>query len=392
MFLLLFSFPSYAALTPLEVFQKGTEENSGLPRTWFKKLDAYRSKVSEEYGLDFAFIFNYAQQAILKSSSNRGKTRGTWYWNLEIAKKLWQGAQLFSEFEVDKGKGVDKLLPTFSFFNENSGEDAWLYLPVVYLEQKLFNDRLLIAAGKTDLSYWFDYNEAAGSADTQFLSSSLVNNLTIPFPAKGIAAMVNFTPYEWLYFQSGAATAKAHSTKTGLTDAFNSTFFINELGLTPKFGSLAGNYRFIFRANREKLDYINSDENEIKKNDFGFGISFDQAVTSRLTLFLRYGFADPKVRDIEYFWSGGVQLSEPIPGRKFDILSFGVSRSIFGNDFREANGEDTARFETFYEVYYSYQVNSSLSLSPNLQIVTNPNADKAADTEVVCGLRFMLSF
>ncbi len=393
LFILSVAIPSsQAALTPLEISQQEEEKSVTLPQEiWFKKLAAYREHISEKYGTNFAFIFNYAQQAILKSGNDRGKNRGVWYWNLEVAQKLWPGAELFAEFEVDKGKGVDKFLPTFSYFNENSGDDAWFYLPVLYLEQKFYEDKALVAAGKLDLTYWFDWNEVASSADTQFLSSSLVNNLAIPFPAKGIGALISLTPYEWLYFQSGAATARATSTQAGVSDAFNSAFFINELGLASKVASLKGNYRFIFHLTHEKQEYINSDEE--KKNTAGWALSFDQAVTQKITLFFRYGFADQKVSDIEQFWSFGGQIMGPIPGRKFDCLGVGVARSIFGNDFREANDPDlTSRSETMYEIYYSYNLNSSLILTPNLQIVTNPNADKSAETEIVCGLRFLLTF
>jgi carbohydrate-selective porin OprB len=62
-----------------------------------------------------------------------------------------------------------------------------------------------------------------------------------------------------------------------------------------------------------------------------------------------------------------------------------------GNDYRQAN-EGTSRSETMYEIYYSYNLNSAITLTPNLQIVTDPNADKTADTEIVCGLRFLLNF
>jgi len=261
------------------------------------------------------------------------------------------------------------------------------------MEQRFFDDKLFFAAGKLDLSYWFDWNEAASSADTQFLSSALVNNLTIPFPAKGLGAMASIKPLDWLYFQSGAATARASSTKVGLSDGFNSTLFINELGLTPKFGSLQGNYRFIFYLDREKLDCLNSDET--KKSNIGWALSFDQAVTDRITLFFRYGFADQKVSDIEYFWSGGAQFLEPIPGRKFDCLGIGIARSILGNDYREANAAEdygVSRAETMYEIYYSCHLNNSLTLTPDIQMVTHPNAEESAKTEIVCGLRFLLSF
>jgi len=390
--LTLFPCPSYAAPTPLEISDQEEEKSEISPeKTWFKSFNDSRENFAEKYGTRFAFLFNYTQQTILDSSNDLGKSQGVGYWNFEVAQRLWKGGELFSEFEMDRGRGVDKFLPTFSVFNENSGNDANLYIPALYIEQKIIGDKLFLAAGKLDLSYWFDCNDVANSADTQFFSSALVNSLTLPFPSKGIGAMASFKPYEWMYFQAGAATARANYTKTGLSDAFNSAFFINELGLSPKlFGALKGNYRFIFNINHEKLDFINSDET--KTNSLSWALSFDQAVAENITLFLRYGFADQKVRDIEYFWSCGGQITEPIPGRKQDILAAGVAQSIVGGDYREANGEDTARSETIYEVYYSYNLNPAVSLTPNIQIVAHPNADKTADTEVVCGLRFLLSF
>ena len=185
----LFLYPLYAALTPLEISEQEEDRGeSSVKKTWFKEFNDSRESFAEKYGTRFAFLLNYAQQSILESSHDEGKSRGVWYWNLELEQRLWQGAELFTEFEVDRGKGVDKFLPTFSGFNDNSGDDANLYLPAVYMEQKLLGERVLLAAGKLDLSNWFDCNNVANSADTQFLSSALVNSLTLPFPAKGISA------------------------------------------------------------------------------------------------------------------------------------------------------------------------------------------------------------
>lgn len=371
---------SEASLTPIEISK---EKRGG-------GLDKYRNHLVREYGTEFAFFVNYTQQIITKSSHDKGKSRGVGYLNLEIEQRLWQGAAAFIELESDKGRGVDHFIPTFSVFNINSGEDVNIYIPKLHIEQNLSADKISISAGKLDLSNWFDGNVAAESGDTQFFSSALVNSLTIPFPAKGLGARIQFKPYEWIYFESGASTARASSTKTGLSDGFNSVFFVNELGLSPKIGSLKGNYRLIFHMNHEKLERIDG-EGE-RNDDLGYGISFDQEVTKGITLFLRYGHADERVRNIKHFWSFGGQIIEPIPGRKFDCLGVGVARSIMGKDYRDASEEEAARSETIYEVYYSCNLNNFFILTPNLQIVTNPNADKAAKTAVVCGLRFLLSF
>lgn len=379
---------SEAGLTPLVISEQ--KEEIPAQRAWFNNFTGYRDNFAQKYGTEFAFLLNYAQQIIADSKQSQGKSRGVGYLNFEIKQRLWPGAAAFMELETDKGRGVDKFIPTFSWFNSNSGADASFYIPELYLEQDLCQDKISIDAGKLDFSDWFDASAVAGSADTQFLSDALVDNLTIPFPAKGIGAMINFKPYEWLYLESGAATAEAHSTKAGLSDGFNSLFFISELGLSPKICSLQGNYRFIFHLNHQRLERIDEEGDEV--NDSGFAVSFDQAITEGITLFFRYGLADEKVRDIKYFWSFGGQITEPIPGRKLDCLGIGVARSIMGKDYREANGEDTARAETISEVYYSYSLNKAFTITPDIQIVINPGADKTAKTAVVCGLRFLLSF
>lgn len=379
-----------AAPTALDVERATREDAFVPPETWIKAYNEAKEGFAQRYGTRFAVLFNYAQQAIVHSRHDQGKIRNLWYWDLEVMQDLWPGADLVMDLEVDKGKGVDKFLPTFSIFNTNSGADASLYIPDLYLEQKACADKLFLATGKVDLSNWFDVNEVANSGDTQFLSSALINNQAIPFPAKGLGAMINFKPCAWLYLQSGAATARAQYTKTGLSDGFNSTFFINELGLAPKFKGLQGNYRFIFYLNHEKVELINQEGT--KNDDAGFGVSFDQAVTRRITLFLRYGLADEKVRDIEYFWSCGVQITGPLPGRKSDCLGLGVARSILSDDYRTFNDPDISRAETIYEAYYSYSVNDMLALTPNIQVVTDPSGDKTEGTYVVCGLRCLLSF
>lgn len=377
-----------AALTPIEISEakKAIPSSEERPNNFVK----YREGLADKYGTELAFLFNYTQQAILRASHDQGKSRGVGYLNLEVKQSLWPGAAVFLEVESDNGMGVDKYIPTYSVFNSNYGEKIGFYVPELYLEQILFSEKISISFGKLDLSDWFDANIAAECADTQFLSSSLVNNLAIPFPAKGLGGLVSFMPYEWVYFQTGAATARASSTKTGLSDGFNSTFFINEMGLSPKIGELKGNYRLIFYLNHEKLERL--DQEGEKKDTVGYALSFDQEVTNRVTLFFRYGNADEKIWDIKHFWSFGFQIAEPFPGRKLDFLGFGVARSVMGDDYRSANEEIASRDETIYEIYYSYNLNPLISLTPSLQIVDNPSADKTAKTAVVLGMRFLLSF
>jgi len=385
----IFVFQVFAATTTLNIFEELPVQKPP-PKGWLEKIQQTREYLEENQGLIFASLFNSQQQIILHSKRDEGTSRNLWYYNLEIEKTLWKGAEAFIEFEVDKNKGVDKFFTTFSQFSDNGGENASLYIPVLYLQQNFFQDKFYAYAGKFDLSYWFDFNEAAGSADTQFQSSALVNNLTIPFPAKGMGAMFGMQAWEWFYFQSGVATARASSTKIGLSNAFNSELYLNEAGFSPRIKELKGNYRFIFWMNHEKQALI--DESEEKENDSGFALSFDQQITKRLTLFTRYGLANQKVRDIAHFWSFGGQYVTSFGSRKKDYCGLAVAQSLISNDYRDFYGPQTAPSETMCEAYYCWVFNDYVMLTPNLQAVFNPNADKEADNLMVFGARFLAVF
>ncbi|MBU2222266.1 MAG: hypothetical protein KJ722_06555, partial [Candidatus Omnitrophica bacterium] len=107
---------SWAALTPIEISEQVAEEAQGqqAKESWFNTFNRSRDKFAEKYGTRFGFVFNYCQQAILQGQNDEGKSRGLWYWNLDLSQQLWPGGSLIVEFEMDKNKGIDKFIPTYS--------------------------------------------------------------------------------------------------------------------------------------------------------------------------------------------------------------------------------------------------------------------------------------
>ncbi|MCX5710479.1 MAG: hypothetical protein NT060_00675, partial [Candidatus Omnitrophica bacterium] len=55
------------------------------------KFRVNRETLAQKYGFEYAFLLNYAQNFILNSSQNEGKSRGLWYWDLEMSQRLWEG-------------------------------------------------------------------------------------------------------------------------------------------------------------------------------------------------------------------------------------------------------------------------------------------------------------
>jgi len=376
--------------TSLELSEESdrSAEAEAKPKSLVEKILKEKKDLKEKYGTTIAFVINAQIQSALYAKTNKGKSRAAWYYNMALEQKLWKDAYAHLEFEGGHNKGIDKLLPTFSVFNGKAGEPAYFYVNKFYLGQGFFQKKGFLAAGRLDLSDWFDTNKVANSGDKQFLSASLVDNLIIPFPQRGLGAMAKFKPADWFYFQAGAADAEAVSTRVGLDNSFQGAFFISEFGFSPKVRDLQGNYRFIIDYDRVKLGRIDGSGN--KNGDYGYALSFDQQVTKHITLFCRYGFADQDVRNIQYFWSCGGQLSEPIPGRKNDVLGFGLAQSIFGDDYRQVNAKASA--ETMYEIYYNFSAYPFVKIIPNLQVVTHPDGNKDSSCDVVVGTRLLVAF
>lgn len=378
----------FAEETAHQLSDKVEKEAAAQPDSWMARLSKVRQGIEDRYGTDFALLINSQVQTSIYSKDHQGKTRGAWYYDIGIGQRLWKDSHAIFEFEGGHNKGINKYFPTFSVLNGASGDTCYAYVTKLYLYQGLLDKKAFFAAGRLDLSDWFDTNAAANSSDTQFLTSALVFDLSIPFPQKGLGAIINFAPRDWFYIQAGASDAKSVSTMVGLKDCFRGSFFIGEFGFLPKIKGQQGHYRFIFHYNHQKLGLISQDGSV--RHDHGAALSFDQQVNRHLILFCRYGFAEQKVRKIWHFWSLGAELAEFISGRPDDFMGIGMSQSIFGNDYRQA--ESAAQAETIYELYYNFHALPFLQVIPNLQIVTHPDADKDQSAIVIAGARAAVIF
>ncbi|MFC1576213.1 carbohydrate porin [Candidatus Omnitrophota bacterium] len=394
---LLFCFAgvSYGRMPTSRLSRKRTElfkpllPNTDLQRA-IERLRQTRDDFEKKYGTYFSFLVNYQFQDALASERNEGNARNSWYYSIDIEQRLWEGASGEVEIEGDFGKGIDPLLPTFAGLNGAATADSSLYIPRYFLTQKAWDERIRFSFGKIDLSDWFDQNEVASSNDTQFLSNALANNLIIPFPGKGLGCWANFKFLDWVYIRSGFSDAAAISNQPGFRWPLRNPFFINELGLTPKIGSLQGNFRFIYWINFQKREFLNGEGSY--NNDNGFGVSFDQEVLENTSLFFRYGYAQQKVRSVDNFWSIGGQTRGLFTGRKYDVLGFAMTQSLTGDAFQKNSGYPTGSAETLFETYYRFEFYKTLTVTPDLQVVIDPAAQKKAKCDVVGGVRVALIF
>ena len=276
------------------------------------------------------------------------------------------------DLEATGGDGVDSRVSSFSGLNGVAGStgdttrfrEAWV-------EHSAFDDRLIVTAGKIDMSNYFDSNAVANDENGQFLSGAFVHSAVLPFPDNGAGVRLEAKLAESVTFGLGYGSGDGDS-----ADILDHGFGIAELGYQCKVGELEGNYRIY-----ASLDGSNPDT----KKGFGFGVSLDQQITDKLTLFARYGQSDEDVYDVKMAWSAGGQYAGLIPGRADDVfgLAYGQVQGI---------GAIADSQEKLVEAYYKFVVSDQIEIAPVVQYLVNPAGINGADNVLALAVRTQVSF
>jgi porin len=83
---------------------------------------------------------------------------------------------------------------------------------------------------------------------------------------------------------------------------------------------------------------------------------------------------------VSYFWSGGLIWNGPFPSRANDTLALGAANSWF------SDSQPGLTTETTLESAYTYEVNSWLDITFDLQYIVNPGGSGTVDDAVIAGM------
>jgi hypothetical protein len=256
---------------------------------------------------------------------------------------------MFMDVEAIGGAGPDEEFGTRAGLNADAGSlqssdgvdrlqvrEAWL--------QADHPDKLFaLAAGKIDLTNYFDANAVANDETTQFLTSALVNNPALEQPVNGPGAVLTWNTFRDAYVS--VASQSADDSGSRITD---DAFSIGEVGYrSTLLWGRPGHIRLWGR-------YAGG----VKHSPKGSGVSLDQMVTSRLTWFGRAGVAEKDHREDIDAWSTGFEWKGPLPARPRDRL--GVGFTLQKADLADRNAR--ARDELL-ESYYSFHISEQMSAS-----------------------------
>lgn len=284
------------------------------------------------------------------------------------------------DVESTGGDGIDtaEKIGSFSGLNGVAGSTGdTVRFREAWVEHSALNDRLVLTAGKIDMSNYFDSNAVANDENGQFLAGAFVHSAVLPFPANGPGVRLEAKLAEPLTFGLGYGSGDAGSDDSAdSADIFDHGFGIAELAYQCKAGELEGNYR-IYAS-------LGGSNPETKKG-FGLGVSLDQQITDKLTLFARYGRSDEDVYEVNQAWSAGGQYAGLFQGRDEDVLGLAYGQI-------KAVGAVADSQERLAEVYYKYKVSEQIEVAPVLQYLVNPSGNSGADDVLALALRTQISF
>lgn len=344
---------------------------------------------------------------------------------------LWPGGTIVLKAEPKWGDGVwqskvGSLLPTnFDAVIPGYGEGCMFTLSEWFIQQVLFEGKLVLIGGKLFGARAFDRNVFANDEKTQFMNVAFRNVPMIPtflpYTTLGVGAIVN--PTEWLSIMTAVAETDNKAKTIGFSEGWHgkgNTTVIHEWAVKVNPFDLPGNQRvgFVWSS----LDFPHVAPNEPFKSTADLAIkllgekmankvvntlgtfqnckdnvmlyyNFDQYLytkpddpTQGIGVFGRFGWARQDVNPACHFYSVGLGGKGLIPERAND--SYGL-----GYYFLDLSNHLPSMFhsEQGIECYYNIQITPWFHISPDLQIIIDPGGTSQRDVALVGGVRFQLN-
>lgn len=335
--------------------------------------------------------------------------------------------RLFAQFRLGQGEGLAFTSPGFSStpnstaFQLSEGDDsaailaqAWYQLDVPLNGTRTdASQHLKINFGKIDPFVFFDQNTVADDESSRFLNNAFVHNPLLDSggaagvdaygfsPGARLAYHVDGMAGDWWRVSLGAFGAGEGAS---FRDSFDQPFVIAQMEAGHLYDGLPGTYRAYAWTNGSATSYSNPAASGTERQS-GWGLSADQQVTETTTLFARYGHAIQGNVRFNHAVTAGLELNGAAWGREKDRLGFAGGWLSAGKGFQadaptlDSDGLDGPDFgyaasgaERLAELYYAWQVNDHLELTPDLQWISRPGADGVAEDLTILGLRATMGF
>lgn len=311
-----------------------------------------------------------------------------------------EGGVFYAGFQTQEGQDGSVETGDLQAYS-NIDADDFTALYEIWYEQRLFDGRARVKAGKVDANADFAFvdNGSEFIHSSPGFSPTLFVLPTYPDPAFGVLGFVGEGGglYAGAGLFDGALQEGVPTGTRGPSTLFGAPadlFLIAEAGhawggdagALP--GRLAGG---VWHHTGSFTRFSGGAESGAS----GFFAVFDQTLYTEpgdsgqgIGLFAQYGWADPDLSPVEHHLGLGAQWVGPLPGRDDDIIGLMISAAVLSD---EPGAGLTDEAETAVELFYKVQLGDHLSLKPDLQYIANPGG-AGLDDAWVATLRAELAY
>lgn len=339
--------------------------------------------------------------------------------DLNLATHLEDYGSFYVHLEGGNGGGIQDHVASFSVPNydaydtKNASSQSDVTISEAFYEFSFLDDKLVLDAGKMDISVLFDENEAAGDETSQFLSNIFVKSmgLTIPEPDNfyAPALVARVTPMDLVEFTVIGASVEDDN----WDHLFEHGFVATQVALRPTIMGRRGNYRLygwwdgrkhlknqdLATANARTTPVYN--DNLADQAQKGWGVSFDQEFAEGVKGFVRYSQTEDDLSrwdgdsaweliPFDKLWTLGLELSGGLWQRENDAIGVAFGQTLLTDAYQQANVNSDD--EGYGEAYYRLALEERFSISGDLQWVQNAGGHSEADDVYIFGIRAQLDF
>lgn len=344
----------------------------------------------------------------------------------------WRGASFQFTMTDRNGRnlGADARIGNNMLIQEVYGRGQTWHLTQLWLQQKLFEERLDVKLGRLTVGEDF----ASFSCDFQNLSfcgaqpGNLVGDYWVNWPTSQWAARVKYDTSTNTYLQLGVyqvnpkfvddSYARHNGWKPDNPGGTTGALIPLEAGWQPDWRGLPGSWKagawydtsngddLYFDVNRNPRGLTGLDPLQ-RSGRFGAYLSVQQQVTGRAggrgaTVFLNVTHADRNTAQLDRQLALGVQYQGPFARRGQDSLGLAVGATHNNRRLADAVRQNNLRTgqdaiagsgdEYVGELYYAWVPVPSVSLRPNLQYIVHPGGTTRNHNALVIGLKCVLAF
>ena len=344
-----------------------------------KQLDWWH-KLRVEFALTYDLLTQHYNDADVSVAGTAGDLTLSGRWLLaghRFNKPIYLAFRLrdrraYSEYAPSDIQGqTDLLWGTVDGFN-----DSGFQIPDLYLDQRLFDDKLALRYGQFSIDSFVDKHAMRG-AKRFFLNQAFSNNPTVNFPSYGAGFATNWKPVERWEFTAGISNIQGVEGDTQVDFSLDSNALFATVQAAFNFTGMDG------KGARLQLMSWAGDENDVDEYRGGQGFSatleHEGKVDHETFVFrLARSYNEPTDTDLLLF----IGHSKDIRG--FDNLGIGVG---------VGRSSATKIWQSVFETYYRWQVTKELVITPDLQIVfgSDPATDESK-VRVVGGIRAGIIF